>query len=80
MYSAIGQEDACRELNLPADRVGDIIVLGDQHTVLGKSPKDHDLTQVWSGPAQSHTAVQIIIWTTIITIPLYTLYMALIHL
>ena len=28
-------EDACRRFQLPRDRVGDIIVMGDQTTVLG---------------------------------------------
>src|SRR4030095_9777086 len=29
---------------LPRDRVGDLIVVGDIHTVLGKSPEEHDLS------------------------------------
>jgi len=41
---------------LPADRVGDIIVVGDAHTVLGKSPDAHDLSLL-TEPLRSHGGV-----------------------
>src|SRR5438093_7220133 len=34
----------CARFELPRDRVGDLIVIGDIHTVLGKSPEEHDLS------------------------------------
>lgn len=46
VYQAIGKADAARSLQLPADRIGDIIVLGDVNTVLGHSPQHHDLREV----------------------------------
>lgn len=36
----------CRALDLPEDRVGDIVVIGGRHTVLGKREEDHDLSAV----------------------------------
>ena len=41
---------------LPADRIGDVIVVGDVHTVLGKSPEAHDLTLL-TEPLRSHGGV-----------------------
>jgi phosphonoacetate hydrolase len=40
-------------LSLPADRIGDLVVLGDQATVFGKRPSDHDLSAL-RGPLRSH--------------------------
>ena len=44
---------AAAELSLPADRVGDLVVLGDRHTVLGRSPEHHDLSGL-DRPLRSH--------------------------
>ena len=46
VYTVVGREDAARSFDLPADRLGDMVVLGDASTVLGKSREDHDLHQV----------------------------------
>ena len=35
--------------SLPGDRIGDLVVLGDRHTVLGRTPEWHDLSVVESG-------------------------------
>lgn len=43
------RQDAARELELPADRIGDIVVLSGRDVVLGKTPEDHDLEAVRSG-------------------------------
>jgi phosphonoacetate hydrolase len=40
-------------LSLPADRIGDLVVLGDEKTVFGKRPADHDLSAL-RGPLRSH--------------------------
>ena len=45
--------DACRDFALPANRIGDIVVTGDRHTVLGKAPEDHDLSLL-EGGLRSH--------------------------
>jgi len=46
VYQAIGRDDACLALQLPEDRVGDIVLLGDAHSVIGRTPEDHDLEGV----------------------------------
>jgi len=37
---------AAESLQLPADRIGDLVVLADKNTVLGRKPADHDLSHV----------------------------------
>lgn len=46
IYTVLNREEACKAFELPPDRVGDIVVLGDASTVLGKRPEDHDLSHV----------------------------------
>jgi phosphonoacetate hydrolase len=46
----------CARFQLPRDRVGDLIVIGDVHTVLGKSPEEHDLSLL-EEPLRSHGGV-----------------------
>lgn len=46
IYTVLNREEACKAFDLPGDRVGDIVVLGDVSTVLGKTREDHDLDQV----------------------------------
>jgi len=41
--------EAGREFFLPPDRIGDLVVLGDRHTVLGRTPEWHDLSSVEQG-------------------------------
>ena len=43
------RDEAADRLDLPADRVGDTVVLGDRSTVLGKSRELHDLSAVQRG-------------------------------
>ncbi|MGH6693275.1 MAG: phosphonoacetate hydrolase [Gammaproteobacteria bacterium] len=45
--------DGCARFELPPDRMGDVIVVGDRHTVLGKSPAAHDLSLL-TEPLRSH--------------------------
>ena len=47
---------ACARFELPLDRVGDLVVLGDRHTVLGQSPEAHDLSLL-AEPLRSHGGV-----------------------
>ncbi len=44
---------ACARFELPPERVGDIVVLGQQHMTLGSSPDKHDLTGL-TDPLRSH--------------------------
>ena len=44
---------AAATLALPADRIGDLVVLGGATTVFGKRPGDHDLSAL-RGPLRSH--------------------------
>jgi phosphonoacetate hydrolase len=44
---------AAESLELPADRIGDLVVLADARTVLGKSEVAHDLSQLY-GRLRSH--------------------------
>ncbi|MBI4629055.1 MAG: phosphonoacetate hydrolase, partial [Candidatus Rokubacteria bacterium] len=46
----------CARFELPPDRLGDVIVVGDTHTVLGKSPAEHDLSLL-EEPLRSHGGV-----------------------
>ena len=43
------REEAVAAHKLPADRIGDLFVLSDRHTVLGRTPAYHDLAAVASG-------------------------------
>jgi phosphonoacetate hydrolase len=45
----LDREEAAARFALPADRLGDLVVLGDRGTVLGKSASVHDLSAVARG-------------------------------
>jgi phosphonoacetate hydrolase len=45
--------EACRDFELPADRIGDVVVISDHCTVLGKAPEEHDLSLL-EGGLRSH--------------------------
>jgi len=47
------RDRAARELSLPADRIGDLVVLADRDTVLGSADGRHDLSAL-RGPLRSH--------------------------
>ena len=40
---------AARKLELPEDRIGDLVVLSGRDVVLGRTPEDHDLSNVQTG-------------------------------
>lgn len=50
---AIDRDEACRRFDLPADRIGDIVVISARSKVLGTSPARHDLSGL-HGPLRSH--------------------------
>lgn len=47
------REQAASALELPADRIGDLVVLADEQTALGSSRARHDLSAL-RGPLRSH--------------------------
>ncbi|MFP6883382.1 MAG: phosphonoacetate hydrolase, partial [Roseibacillus sp.] len=49
----LGKVQAAELLELPADRIGDLVVMSAADTVLGRSPKHHDLSQL-DRPLRSH--------------------------
>jgi phosphonoacetate hydrolase len=51
--AVLDRSAAAEAFELPADRIGDLIVLADASTALGKSPRDHDLTAL-HGQLRSH--------------------------
>ena len=48
------RSEACRRFGLPADREGDLVVIGDRDTVLGTTEAEHDLSSLGSTPLRSH--------------------------
>jgi phosphonoacetate hydrolase len=51
--AVLDRDAAADAFDLPADRIGDLIVLADRSTVLGKSAAAHDLSQL-HGTLRSH--------------------------
>ena len=45
--------EASESLQLPVDRIGDLVVMSTADTVLGRSPEYHDLSQL-DRPLRSH--------------------------
>ncbi len=52
----VDRKAGCERFEVPADRVGDIIVISEQHKTLGTSPDRHDLSGL-SGPLRSHGGI-----------------------
>jgi phosphonoacetate hydrolase len=52
----LSREEAARELCLPADRIGDLVVLACKNAVLGKRREEHDLSHVERG-LRSHGSI-----------------------
>ena len=50
----LDRTSAARTYDLPADRIGDLVVVGDAGTVLGKSKASHDLTKLGGMRLRSH--------------------------
>jgi phosphonoacetate hydrolase len=50
---AISAAEACRRFELPADRIGDIVVISTIHKVLGTAREKHDLSGL-TEPLRSH--------------------------
>jgi phosphonoacetate hydrolase len=54
--SVLKRADAARLLELPADRIGDVVVIADRFTVLGKTAAAHDLSGL-DAPLRSHGGI-----------------------
>lgn len=50
---AIERDEACRRFELPADRIGDLVVVSGRHKVLGTARERHDLSGL-TEPLRSH--------------------------
>jgi phosphonoacetate hydrolase len=50
---AVSQAEACERFELPADRIGDVVVISTRHKVLGTSAEQHDLSGL-DEPLRSH--------------------------
>ena len=51
---ALDRESAVKRFDLPSDRIGDIIAVGDKGTVLGTKKESHDLSQLGGMRLRSH--------------------------
>ena len=47
--SVLTRQEAAARFHLPPDRIGDLVVLSDKETVLGRAPEWHDLSAVATG-------------------------------
>lgn len=47
------REEACARFELPADRIGDLVVIAERNTVLGTTPARHDISG-FTEPLRSH--------------------------
>lgn len=54
--AAMTSEEACQRFELPADRIGDVVVVSTQHKVLGTSRSKHDLSGL-TEPLRSHGGI-----------------------
>jgi phosphonoacetate hydrolase len=54
--AALSKEEAARRFELPADRLGDLIVVSTKHKVLGTSAARHDLSGL-TEPLRSHGGI-----------------------
>ncbi|GGF56896.1 phosphonoacetate hydrolase [Marmoricola endophyticus] len=53
---ALTRQEAADRLSLPADRIGDVVVLAHADTALGRTPQAHDLSGL-DAPLRSHGAL-----------------------
>ena len=49
MENILTRDEAAATYRLPSDRIGDLVVLSDRDTVIGRTPDWHDLTEVAAG-------------------------------
>lgn len=56
MESVLSRAEAAKRFELPPDRIGDIVVVSERHTVIGTSASRHDLSAL-EVPLRSHGGV-----------------------
>jgi phosphonoacetate hydrolase len=54
--AVLDRTEACKRFELPADRIGDVVVVSERHKVLGTSKARHDLSGL-KEPLRSHGGV-----------------------
>ncbi len=54
---ALDKDEVCRRFELPPDREGDVVVIGDIATVIGAAEAEHDLSNLADARLRSHGAV-----------------------
>uniref|UniRef100_UPI0020914AC1 hypothetical protein n=1 Tax=Acinetobacter baumannii TaxID=470 RepID=UPI0020914AC1 len=52
----LAADEACRTFELPADRIGDLVVISGRHKVIGTSRERHDLSGL-TEPLRSHGGI-----------------------
>ena len=52
----LGRDEAARRFELPADRIGDLVVVSTRHVVIGSSRSRHDLSGL-TEPLRSHGGI-----------------------
>ncbi|MFG1912526.1 phosphonoacetate hydrolase [Kribbella sp. NPDC048928] len=57
VQAAYGRAEAASTFSLPPDRIGDIVVLGEAGTAVGRYAAWHDLTGLADAPLRSHGAL-----------------------
>ena len=53
---AVTSAEACERFELPADRIGDVVVVSTRQKVIGTSPDRHDLSGL-TEPLRSHGGI-----------------------
>jgi phosphonoacetate hydrolase len=56
MQTSLTRDEGCRRFELPPDRMGDLIVVSDRHTVIGTAAAKHDLSGL-DAPLRSHGGI-----------------------
>ena len=74
--SVHGREDAAQTFDLPFDREGDVVVIGDAGTCLGGRAQDHDLSALKSQRLRTHGGVAESLVPFILNAPLNETYAA----
>lgn len=67
---ALSREEACKQFDLPADREGDIAVIGARGVALGGRAVDHDISQLAGQRLRSHGSLDEQVVPFIISHPL----------
>lgn len=57
VHTVLGKAEAARQFELPVDREGDVVVIGDAGTCLGASEADHDLSGLKGHRLRTHGGI-----------------------